>query len=361
MRHRSRTLTLTCLVATAAALVGSGASTGCSSSSSEPAAAIAEADAEAGTLDPDAAAPDGAAPDAPSAVIDGTVLASGLAGLAGVAASETDVYVVSRTTGVVHVVPLEGGPVAQLAAPPELPSPSGIVFVDASVYWIDLAKKMLARRDAAGGAVETAAVSGGLAPQAIAAGFAAGVRSIVLAATDPNDHGDIQQHGPTLGAAQTLQQSLVKPFDVAVTGTQVAWTESGPGSIWTGQLGSTSAAQLVLSEPGCESIAADAQGIYWTRPAEGLVRMTVAPGGTPVTSLGKTELGAFSLAADDSGVYWLTEDGKLRRSTRTELPPETMSKGFASVFADRHVQAIALTSKYVVWITSDGSVVRHAK
>lgn len=118
----------------------------------------------------------------------------------------------------------------------------------------------------------------------------------------------------------------------------------------------------VVGESGCESIAADAQGVYWTRPHDGLVRMMVPPQ-TSVRSIAVNQVAPMSIASDGSGVYWLTGDGKLQRSTRqvAEVPPQTLAKGFTVAENGTRVRAIALSSKYVVWVTADGHVLRTEK
>ena len=151
-------------------------------------------------------------------------------------------------------------------------------------------------------------------------------------------------------------------FDLAVTDTNVYWTESGTATVWTairGQPGTY--VPFAQVEDGCESIAADGNGVYWTLPT-GQVR-TKLPNAFGASSVegADAEQTPFSLAVDASGLYWLTEDGTLRRSRRDGSAAETLASGFPSKFSDRRVQAIALNSTYVVWITTDGRVLRLDK
>ena len=48
-------------------------------------------------------------------------------------------------------------------------------------------------------------------------------------------------------------------------------------------------------------------------------------------------------------------------STRDELPVQTISQNFAASYGGTYLQGIALTKDYIVWLTSDGKVLRHAK
>lgn len=359
---RSRSLTLAAAIAL---VVGSAASAACSSFSGDTAPDDVD-DVNDGNalLDPDVGTADRATPDAPPGADGDTVLASGRVDLAGVLATESQVYFVERSSGAVYALPIDGGMPVKIAEAPELPKPSGLAVADDDVYWIDDAARKLAHRDADGGVNVTAidVTENLLVARSIVATPGAAASKLIVAASDSDDlHGSVLQYGSVGASPKHLQDAVATLFDVAVMGTQIAWTAKATGSIWNGQLGSDAAAELVVGELACESIAVDAQGIYWARPGTGMIRTTIATVGAPVTSLAVGEANPFSLAADASGVYWLTEEGKLRRSTRTELPLETISSGFASTFPDRRVQAIALTSKYVVWITSDGHVMRHDK
>lgn len=90
-----------------------------------------------------------------------------------------------------------------------------------------------------------------------------------------------------------------------------------------------------------------------------LVQRAHGSGGRSLAAGQKTPI---SLAADTSGVYWMNAgDGTIRRSTRDELPIYTVASGFNAAFTDLHVRAIALTSRYVVWITADEKVLRADK
>lgn len=72
--------------------------------------------------------------------------------------------------------------------------------------------------------------------------------------------------------------------------------------------------------------------------------------------------GAGVALAVAAGAACLELFGTLRRKAiGQELPPATLAKGFASAFAGLHVKAIALTRQYVVWITTDGRVLRTDK
>lgn len=335
-------------VVTVIAIIASGAA--CSSSYAEATPAIAEMEASDAQDVGDALGPLDEASDV-GVASNSFVLASGFGALAGIAATETTVYFVDRGKGIFSV-PIAGAAPTQIFVQAGT-APSGIVLGGADLFWTDAANLTLDRLTAAG--ANTALALGGKTPLAVAAGAA----GVVVVLVDAPGNGDVQQFDfiPTAGAAA---KGTAKPFDVAVHGSEIFWTEPAAGDVQTSQFGSDISTVLAHGESDCQSIAADAQGVYWANPTAGVVRYRSAASATTI-SLATSEKSPFSLAADESGVYWMTADGKIRRSTRTELPLATLAQGFGGGFADGHVQAIALTSKYVVWITSGGKVLRHDK
>jgi hypothetical protein len=307
----------------------------------------------------DAEGPDGATVD--GAVRDDTLpLASGFSDLSAVATSETTVYFVSRTAGMIWQVPLDGsGGVVALQVPPGA-TPSLVALDGNTLFWADPATSRLGSIGSVG--MSFVELPDDFKPAAIAAASAPAGFRLVLAGALANA-GRIRQYDANFATKTETTATFDNPFDVAATGSKLWWTESGTGMIWEGAVDSSMAISRASGETGCESIAADPQGVYWARRGEGLIRSLPAGSPSPpAQTLAKNQAGPFSITSDASGVYWLTSDGKVQRSGRepTEVPPQTIAKGFAATF-DPHVRALALTSKYVVWITSDGKVLRHDK
>lgn len=353
-------------VSVAAVIAASIAVEACSSFSSADADPVAEAGLDGAPADaPIVTVEDALAPDGNDATpaIDADILATGFTDLTGIAASETKVYFLAHSDGVIHEVPLGGGTPAPFHKDPQATSPSSVVVTNNVLLWSDRGKKLLGQKNVGAGPADVQPVSGGFQPVALTTGrLSGGEHRLVVLTRDPaGSSGTVQYYDYlTLSLLTSTGASFSNLFDVAVFGDQVWWTEGSGGKIWEGRLETSNADARVSGEQGCESIAADSKGVYWTRQDDGLVRMMVPPAPT-VTSLAMVETKPFSVAADESGVYWLTRDGKLRRSTREELPPQTISKGFDAAFVDDRVKAIALTSQFVVWITNDGKVLRHAK
>jgi hypothetical protein len=284
-----------------------------------------------------------------------TELASGLMDLGGVAADETTVYVTERGPGNVKSLPIGGGAVATLSASTGAPGP--IVLADGFVFWGDVGALKLARMATAGGAISSTPTGTGKAPHAIAAA----ADRIVVVTVAAGGGGEVQQYLFDLTAGPVVS-GLSNPFAVAVVGSDIYWTESSGSRIGKGSVGAAFNTTVSNGEPGCESITANAAAIYWTRDDGSVQSAAGGSGAAGVTALTTGEVGPLSVTADDTDVYWLTSNGTLRRKTiGQELPPATLAKDFASAFVDRRVRAIALTSKYVVWITTDGRVLRTDK
>ena len=277
-----------------------------------------------------------------------TVLASTSMDLAGLAATESTVYFIARGRSAVHAVPLTGGAVTPFDA--DTGSPSSVAVSESDVIWAD--RGGLVRRSFAGGASTTVTPQ----PPTAASPIVTGSGRLVAIGVEAGKSA-ILEYRLDLSTGTSIAP-LGSPYEVAVAAGAVYWTEPQAGTIQTAPIDTSSVAVLATSETGCAALAADSSGVYWTRPAEGLVRARLS--GNGVTTLAASQQAPHSLVADESGVYWLTEDGRLRRSTRTELPLGTIAAGFGGAFTSP-VHAIALTKQYVVWITNDGKVLRHDK
>jgi hypothetical protein len=281
-----------------------------------------------------------------------TELATGLSELGGVAATETTVYFTEPTKGHVSSVPIAGGTITPIATAGGDVRP--IAVGGTFLFWANVSGAALQQLDLTSGQLSTYGVPAGRQPAVLAAG----TDRLVVAADATNDD-ELQQYTFVLSNGPASLSGSSAFTDVAVAGTDVYWTQSSAAQVTKGASGVLLNTPIATGETGCESIAANSAGAYWTRPTDGLVRTTSSNGNGTLTS---GEVAPSSIVADETDVYWLTGDGKLRRKTLgQELPPATLAKGFASAFAGKRVHAIALTNKYVVWITTDGRLLRVAK
>lgn len=331
------------------------------------------ADSDPGPPDvADAGSSTDAGADADADAVDGSdastaapqVLASGYNGLVAVAATETTVYFSDQGTGKVHAIRLEGDSAVTDAL---VASAVTAMVVNAqpdgvdTLYFVERGQNVVGRKQ---GMTNSAVIaSNGVGPFGIAirtAGDASlGTRVVVAGAVGTNT--ELQQYDGSLVFLSAIDRGAANVFDVAALGPSFYWTESANGVIAKSDWDNGMSVKLATGESDCQAIAVDAAGVYWTRPSSNSVRARNAMSGA-VSSLGTNESAPVSIAADQSGVYWMTKDGKLRRSSRNETPIKTVAQGFASSFSlTAHIHAIALTSKYVVWITSDGKVLRTAK
>ena len=301
------------------------------------------------TIDADVVADGVAPPDASPTYVE---LAKGLDDLTGIAATETDVYVLERGTGIVRAISIGGGPLRDIEK--GAGSTLGIAVVGGSLFWGDFGGAAMKKKGIAGGATSVV-TTGAKGPFAVAA-TNDGVAVLTLGA---GEVGELQQYDLDLVARPTVGP-LANPFGVAFFGDALYWTESGSGRIGQSR-GSLINDEVASGETDCQSIAANATGVYWTRLSAGLVRVK-ALASSGVTSLATGEVGPHSIAVSDADVYWLTTDGRLRRKrVGQELPPANLATGFPSAFSQMRTRALALTSNYVVWITTDGRVLRTAK
>ncbi len=322
-----------------------------------PEEAGAEAAADAGVeVDAPALPTDGAVAEAGSAAF---TLGSGLGELGGVSATETHVYfTVRKAPGIgapgVKRVPIGGGPVETIVSGGSGSTLGPVVALEPWLTWVDPGVGGLYRKRLAGGSTSSRLLQN---PPLVA--LAAVTDLVAVASAGGGAGGSVQTYDGALASAGTITGPS-DPFDIAFGGISVWWTAPSAQQVGRGALVGPQAAPFD-GETDCQFIAADANGAYWTRPSAGLVRAFVGQTGTLLT-LAAMENAPSSLAVDDSGLYWLTGDGKLRRKRLDqELPPATLDQGFPSAFAGTHIRAIALTSSYVVWLTTDGSVLRMIK
>ena len=318
-----------------------------------------------------AASADGGSPDAPDPQVDAAEadtspapvppptsfeVASGLSSFGGIAATDTMVYVTETSPARVSAFPIGGG--ARLPILDGVGRPGPITLVASEAVWSDLGVASLTRGTAGGPVTNPFNVPPGRPAPVVSSqqGF------VVSLAVDPaTQSGEVHQHEGS-GDAKASTPTALNPGDLVATSSgKIFWTEPSAGQLRRGLVGGDANVLFVDGEPGCAFVAEHAGTVYWTRPSAGLVHAFGA--GAPGTvTLASGESGLGSIAADDSGVYWLTSDGQLRRKRiDQELPPATLAQGFKASFVDARTHTIALTTQYIVWLTSDGRILRADK
>ena len=334
----------------------SGADTGAEGSVDAPGSAEGESPSEAGVGDASVA----------------FILATGLGDdLTGIDTNGTDAFVIKHDGGPLFAVDVEDGGARALAVQ-DLLSPSAILAFTDRIVWSDFGHHSLSVfLFTAPGAPTTAVLpprfdagadAGQEGPSAIA--HIPGSSELALATVESaSGSGSVATwKSDSLGTDKLFYENAtrVNIFDVAATPTKLYWTESSSASVYSVGIDGTGAeVAMVANQQGdCESIAAEGADVYWARPQAGLVSRAKGAGAQTFVTM---EKGPFSLAVDTASVYWLTTEGALRRASRADASVVTLASGFKTAFVDRRVQAIALTSTYVVWITSDGQVLRLPK
>ncbi len=296
--------------------------------------------------------------------VESTVLAKGYAALSSITASETTVYFVEPSTKTIHQVPLDGSASAQSFYKRIDTTPFSALHFGERLYWTSEDKKVVGTLSLSGSPTNTEVSQDGIVTSSIYAGSTIiGYQLILLGKKEVKGVARLYK---TLSNDRTdVELFSANPRNATVAGTEIYWTDTLSKSVSHIAPSDNSGGTVAGDEPGCDAIAADGLGVYWTR-TDGNVRMLALPltAGSEPTTLAINQNGPSSIVADATGVYWLTRDGKLQRFDRVisdALPPRPFAEGFASNFASDDIRAIALTSKYVVWITSDGKVLRRAK
>ena len=273
-------------------------------------------------------------------------LASGLGGLVGVAVSSDSVFVAKGDDGTVRRLPILGGDGGTTTILSGLNGLSNIAVVGSYVVY-STSQGQLGRADFVGMSTQNASIG---PIKGLVRNDASSVFGIKVNASN----NDVRKYDINLNSGEGY--GGVEPAsDVAVFGSTVYWTTEATGAITIGSTGGTPAATTFKSsEVGCGSIAADAVGAYWTTASA--VRGK-ASGDAGATTLANER--AVAIAANAGAVYWLTAapPGRLRRG-KMDAPAVTLASGFVANFTPSQ-KVIALTAQYVIWITSDGRVMRH--
>jgi hypothetical protein len=171
----------------------------------------------------------------------------------------------------------------------------------------------------------------------------------------------VQLNNFMLLGANTIETASDPVGGLALRGTGVFWTDPVAGKVRRYDIGAGNVAQTVQAmEFGCGSVATSSLGVYWTTPSDVSVKNSSADAGAPLAA---SQNAPFSLIADDQGVYWLTKNGELQSAGTApgERPLRTIARDFPVLFPDVPIRAIALTPTYVVWLTSDGQILRLAR
>lgn len=279
------------------------------------------------------------------------VLANSYTNLRDVVADESWAYVAEQSPGGIHLIPLPDNP-ALSPAPHLASAPTALAASSGNLFWFDNKDASLHSWNPTLGQSNTNPES-----QPIAALALGGLYVASLVKHDAGVAGSIELRaqaalGTTLGMVETPN-----PFDIVIHGTDVFWTDVDIHHFVIKSSTNTSPDTFApCPSSDCEYITANDAGVYWTQSSS--VAGRTMSGGT-MLSLGANEPGPSAIASDESGVYWIVNDGRVRRWT-SDGKTTTVSSGFP-VLQDMNARPLALTSRYVIWLSGDGRVLAHSK
>jgi len=338
---------LAALSAAALALIAASACSSFDGDGSEPAL---DAAPDVATADVDAALVDAAARDAvdgaDASAYDELARGTNVSAIAVVGAA---LYYADRTAdgGAIHHVRLDDR-VASVVHTGDYAATQLAVTAE-TVFWIDPVKSALfkVRTD---GTAEATKTFGNDTPTLLTA---AGDRAMVaffgrIARVDSslNDR-------PSVTGGEAVG-------DLAVGGNQLLWSEPNSKRIRkVMQPDESGFEQAIGGETGIRSIAADDATLYWSR--DSTVLSSPINGAPSARVIATGQASPFALTAYDGSVYWLTTDGALRTARHDDdpgVPARTIATGQPVAFARADVQAIGVTLASVIWLTSDGRVLR---
>ena len=290
-------------------------------------------------------------------------LASGFKALSGITATETDVYFVEQEQGGIHAVPLDGS-VSEHLVMATAGSPRSIALVGSVLYWCDVSGFQLKKVGTNGNGFSAAPadptrrlVELARLPSALA----------VLTQHAAGSDGTVIRVDLDFAIATAGPMGFSNPVSIATRGAEVFWSEGSNGAIGHSADGVQDGPPYVTGEPDPGSIAVDANGVYWASPSRNVVRAKIGP--APPFEIAPNQSHPTSLASDGENIYWITSDGFIRRRpTHTPGGVVDVASGFQALTTNPPanasvdlVRGLAVTSRYVVWLTGDGKVMRAPK
>ncbi|MDB5212853.1 MAG: hypothetical protein JWO86_780 [Myxococcaceae bacterium] len=280
-------------------------------------------------------------------------LSSGYGNLRAITASETDVFFVDQANGGgVFSVPIIGGSRTVLSTSG---APSSIAVLGNYVYWTDPTTRTVVRMPVGGGTPNATTPEPGADPPPTIVVTATN-EVVTLIGSNSAKAGRIDRYAVDLPPSpMAIISGITNPFSIAAFGSSFYWTEGGQGFVATVDV-ATASRKALFQEGDPEGIAADAAGVYWTVPSQGTIRGSLD--GKSAITLASGQNVPRSIAGDGSYVYWTTLDNELRRAGHIDGGTSSVfASGFMAI-SEMHVRGVAVTSKYVVWLTADGKVLR---
>lgn len=281
-----------------------------------------------------------------------TVLAQGLTGLVGITVTDLGDVVVARKSGEIVRLPITGGDGGATLVIDKQTSLSALASVTGPTIMFATSESpsgKIARVDLDGSNYAGKNADGTLT--AVTKGNTGSILAL-------RNGGRIVRHQLDLGVVD-VYPGLSPTDDIALSGNTLYWADALNGVVWKGDAITPSSVQYVTGETSCNGVAVDPFGVYWVTSTAVRARPLADGGGDKKTISAER---AIAIAARDGTAYWITAGppSSLRKADLTDDvgPRQTLASGFPADFTPSQ-KPIALTSTYVVWITSDGRVLRH--
>jgi hypothetical protein len=120
--------------------------------------------------------------------------------------------------------------------------------------------------------------------------------------------------GPTCDAGQCVVELAVDtgdPYAIAVSATDVYWTENPGQNVMTVPIVGGAATTFATGQNVATSLAVDANFVYWVSSGNGTV-VKEPLGGGALTTMVTGQPGAFAVAVDATSVYWSTTNAIMK-------------------------------------------------
>jgi hypothetical protein len=271
----------------------------------------------------------------------------------GLALGSGEIYWTDKSSAKVRVMPLDGGPAANVAVNEALAQ--GIAVNATHVYWTDAMSSNVQMSST------TSFQPMSFAPAAHPAYVAA--TSTMVYWTNQANVGDA---GPCLqiaaldgGIAITHGSGGPGPSDIALNSTDVYWTTAN--GIWSAAANATPGAahQFAADAAGPISLAVTDKQVFWGNGSGIVQSQSIPPGPTPV-QLDITGAKPTGMAVDAKYVYWVDQTaGLVQRAPLNATGPSSTT---TLVSNQNQPVRIAVDDNFVYWTNfAAGTVSRLAK